>query len=84
MTVTILAEGPSFRILDESAEETLNARREAGEEDSEEIIADRQSKTYYPKGCNPTIEIKYANREIFKTIEKAKSAGYKQAKQCAE
>jgi hypothetical protein len=84
MTVTIVAEGPSFRILDESAEETLNARREAGEEDSEEIIADKQSKTYYPKGCNPTIEIKYANRVIFKTIEKAESAGYKQAKQCAE
>lgn len=82
MTVSIVAEGPSFRILDESAEETLNARREAGEENPEEIIADKQSKTYYPKGCSPTIEIKEADRVTFKTIEEAVGAGYKQAKQC--
>jgi hypothetical protein len=82
MTVSIVAEGPSFRILDQSAEETLNARREAGEENPEEIIADKQSKTYYPKGCSPTIEIKEADRVTFKTIEEAVSAGYKQAKQC--
>jgi hypothetical protein len=89
MTVSIVAEGPSFRILDESAEETLNARREAGEEQttdetSEAIIADKQSKTYYPKGCNPTIEIKDADRVHFKNIEEAETAGYKPAKQCPE
>ena len=32
MTVSFVAEGPSFRILDENAEETLAARREASEE----------------------------------------------------
>jgi hypothetical protein len=89
MTVSIVAEGPSFRILDQSAEETLNARREEGEEqaveeNSEAIIADKQTKTYYPKGCSPANEIKDADRVTFKNIEEAESAGYKQAKQCPE
>jgi hypothetical protein len=82
LTVSIVAEGPSFRILDESAEETLNARREAGEEDSEAIVADKQSKTYYPKGCSPANGIKEADRVIFKSSEEAETAGYKPAKQC--
>ncbi|MDQ2921585.1 MAG: hypothetical protein M3R52_08270 [Acidobacteriota bacterium] len=87
MTVSIVAEGPSFRILDENAEETLAARRESGEEQSseesaEEIVADRHSKIYYSKGCRPANEIKESDRVIFKKSEDAEKAGYKQAKQC--
>ena len=88
MTVSIVAEGPSFRILDESAEETFTARREAGEdqdpEDSEAIVADKQSKIYYSKGCRPAYEIKESDRVIFKSGEEAEAAGYKPAKQCSE
>ena len=88
MTVSIVAEGPSFRILDENAEETLTARREASEEQSsaeqspEAIVADRQRKIYYSKGCPPANEIKESDRVTFKTSEDAEKAGYKWAKQC--
>src|SRR5688572_30682452 len=75
MTVSIVAEGPSFRILDENADKTLTARREAQEEESEEeseaIVADRPSKLYFSKGCQPANEIKEPDRVIFNTSEDA-------------
>lgn len=88
MTVSFVAEGASFRILDETAEETLTARREAqqaesSEESSEEIVADRQSKVYYSQGCRPANEIKEAEIVTFKTSEDAEKAGYKLAKECS-
>jgi hypothetical protein len=87
MTLSIVAEGPSFRILDVTAEETLTARREAGEElvseeNSEAIVGDKQSKVYYSKDCQPPKEIKESDRVIFKSSEEAEAAGYKPAKQC--
>jgi hypothetical protein len=90
MTVSIVAEGPSFRILDANAEQTIAARREAREaeatvseeEMTEEIIADRKDKLYYPQGCEPAKEIKEADRIVFKTKQEAEQAGYKAAKQC--
>jgi hypothetical protein len=88
MTVSIVAEGPSFRILDENAEETLTARRVAKEEQGSEeeapeaIVADRQSKIYYSRGCRPANEIKESDLVTFKTSEDADKAGYSRAKQC--
>lgn len=94
MTVSIVAEGPSFRILDKNAEQTLTARREAQQEESSEaesaeggalpeaVVADRQSKTYYPKDCRPANEIKESDRIIFQNDEDAEKAGYRRAKQC--
>ena len=88
MTVSIVAEGPSFRILNEDAEETLAARREAREEQgpteesTAEIVADRQSKIYYTKGCRPPTEIKDSDRVVFEHSEDAEKAGYKLAKHC--
>ena len=90
MTVTIVAEGPSFRIIDSTAEQTLAARREAMEEQEsaseqappEEIIADKHGKIFYPPGCQPAKEIKEADRVVFKTKEEAEKARYKPAKGC--
>lgn len=90
MTVSIVAEGPSFRILDDNAEQTIAARREAKEaeataseeETSEEIIADKKDKLYYPQGCEPAREVKESDRIVFKTKQEAEQAGYKAAKQC--
>jgi hypothetical protein len=88
LTVSIVAEGPSFRILDKTAEERWNARREAGdenaEEDSETVVADKQTKTYYSKGCRPANEIKDSDRVTFKDVEAAEAAGYARARQCRE
>ena len=92
MTITIVAEGPSFRIVDQSAEDTLAARREAKEEqesasaesseESQEILGARDNKTYYPGGCQPAKEIDENNRVVFKNREEAEKAGYKRAKNC--
>lgn len=89
MTVTVVADGPSFRILDETAEETLNARREAqpeteesSEESPEPIVADRQRKIYYPTGCRPATQIKESDQVVFSKVEDAEKAGYERAKQC--
>ena len=92
LTVTTVAGGPSFRLLDTSAEELVAERRQLKEEqdaaaeaaatDDSEIIADKQSKTYYPNGCQPAKEIPEANKVTFKTTAEAEKAGFKAAKNC--
>ncbi|HYJ86342.1 MAG TPA: hypothetical protein VEW46_09820 [Pyrinomonadaceae bacterium] len=90
LTVMIVAEGPSFRIIDEAAEQTVTARRQAKEEQAEgeeqeqtdAVMADKKSKVYYPHGCEPDKEIKEADRIVFGTREGAEQAGYKVAKSC--
>jgi hypothetical protein len=89
MTVTIVAEGPSFHITDQTAEETIAARREAKEEQDSaaeeaaaEIVADKKARVYYLEGCVPAHEIKEADRVVFKSKEEAEKAGYKPAQSC--
>ncbi|MBC8028551.1 MAG: hypothetical protein H7Z16_00410 [Pyrinomonadaceae bacterium] len=89
MTVTMVGEGPSFRIIDSSAEQVVAARRQAkeelesaGEEAADEIVADKDGKVYYAEGCQPVKEIKETNRVVFKSVEDAEKAGYKLAKEC--
>jgi hypothetical protein len=91
LTVSTVAQSPSFRILDIGAEEILAARRTAAAEaaeaeeasDSEEIVADRKTKTYYPAGCRPAISIAEANRITFKTTAEAEKAGYTLSRACS-
>ena len=57
VNVTIVVEGPSFRILDATAEQTIAERREAKEEldaaaeaaAALEVIADAKARVYYLK-----------------------------------
>lgn len=87
MTVSIVAEGPSFRIIDEPAQQTISARRQAKEEKNaaveeeaaSEIVGDKSAKVYYLEGCSPTPA---RDRVVFKTKEEAEKAGYKLAKVC--
>lgn len=88
-TVSIVAEGPSFHLVDETAERSLLARREAKEEaaasdadSSAEIIADRERKVYYAEDCRPVSEMKETNRVVFQTRDEAEKAGYKPATKC--
>jgi len=93
LTVSIIAQSPSFRIVDTAATEILTARRNAAAEESEaaetegseseEIVADRKTKTYYPGSCRPTIPITEANRVTFKTITEAEQAGYTPSRICS-
>jgi hypothetical protein len=96
MTLSIVAEGPSWHIIDETAEKTiaerrgakeeLDAAREAGEtsetKETSEIVADTKAKVYYLESCLPANEIKQEHRTVFKTKEEAEKAGYKLAKTC--
>ena len=98
LIVTTVARGPSFRLLDTGSEDLVAERRQLKEEqdaaaeaaaasgeateESSEIIGDKQSKTYYPNGCQPAKEIAEANRVMFKTTAEAEKAGFKAAKNC--
>jgi hypothetical protein len=96
LAVTTVAGGPSFRLVDIAAEDLIAQRRQAKEEQDSlaeagastesteppEIIADKQSKTYYPNGCQPAKEITPANKVTFKTTPEAEKAGFKLAKNC--
>ena len=96
LTVTMVAGGPSFRVVDVAAEETVAMRRQAKEEQDSttestataeataepEIIGDRKSKTYYIGTCRPEKQIAEANKIFFKTTDDAEKAGFKLAKNC--
>jgi hypothetical protein len=99
LIVTTVAGGPSFRLIDVGAEDTIAARRQAkeeqdaaaeaaaegeGTENGEEIIGDKQTKTYYPNGCQPAKEISESNKVTFKTSSDAEKAGFKLAKNCRQ
>jgi hypothetical protein len=125
LIVSTLAGGPSLRLLDLSAEDTIAARRQekeqqdeareaaaaekdGGESDASKnsaestsstnknaqssnitgineppaVIGDKQTKTYYPNGCQSAKEISEPNRAVFKTAADAQKAGFKLAKSC--
>ena len=97
LTVTMVAGGPSLRMLDVAAEETVAMRRQQKEEQDAmvesgattaeppqepEIIADKKSRNYYLATCRPEKEITEANKVVFKTTDEAEKAGFKLAKNC--
>lgn len=96
LIVTTVANGPSLRLLDTATDDLVAERRQVKEEQDSlaeaaastetsepaEIIADKQSKTYYPNGCQPAKEIAEANKITFKTTAEAEKAGFKAAKNC--
>ena len=96
LIVQMVARGPSLRVLDLAADETVAQRRQAKEEQDStaaaaaaeateappEIIGDKKAKTYYVGTCHPEKEIVEANKVIFKTTDEAEKAGFKLAKNC--
>lgn len=96
LTVTTVAGGPSFRLLDLSADDTIAERRAAKEErdaaaeatteggstEDATVAADKKTKTYFPNGCQAAKTISGDNLVVFKTAEEAEKAGFKIAKRC--
>ena len=92
ITLTMLGAGPSFRLVDRAAEDTLAARRQAKEEQESsaaendapnpQIVADKQRRVFYSEGCQPLKPIAEADRLIFINKEEAEKAGYRPAKDC--
>jgi hypothetical protein len=90
ITVSMLGEGPSFRLLDLAAEETIAGRRQAMEDEAAtldeahhaEIVGDKKSKLFYVGECGPAGGIQETDRVVFKSREDAERAGYKLAPPC--
>jgi hypothetical protein len=92
LTVTMVGGGPSFRVLDTSADDAVSARRQAKEEQDSatteapvepmEIVGDKRNKIYYPVGCQPSKQIGEVDRVTFKNSEAADKAGFKPARNC--
>lgn len=92
LIVTTVARGPSLRILDTAADDTVAARRLAKEEaqealetvktESEEVIADRTTRIFYSRNCPTAKDVADANRVLFKTQAEAEKAGFKLSPDC--
>ena len=90
VTVMMMGEGPSFRILDLKADETIAARRQAKEEETEAlreqqeavVLGNKKAKLFYLSTCPPAVEISEMDRVIFQNRQEAEKAGYKLASDC--
>ena len=96
LIVTTVAGGPSLRLLDVAADDTIAARRQEkeerdaaaeaaapnGETEDVRVIADRKARTYYPAGCEAAKDVSADNRLSFKNADEAQKAGFKLAKGC--
>jgi hypothetical protein len=80
---SIIARGPSIRVMDEVAQEVIAVRREeAAKAEETRVIGDSRTLNYYPADCAAKNEVPTASRTVFKNKEEAESAGYKLAKAC--
>jgi hypothetical protein len=80
---SIIAQGPSIRVTDEPAQETIAERREKVAATAEaEIIGDNRTLNYYPSACAARDEVPAINRTTFKNKDEAEKAGYKLATAC--
>jgi hypothetical protein len=80
---SIIAGSPSIRIMDESAQETLAARREGAAAAADAlVIGDQSTKLYYPAICAALESVPESARVKFKDKDEAEKAGFKLAKDC--
>ena len=80
---SMIAGGPSIRITDEQAQDTIAQRREAAVAAAEaQVIGDLRSRTYYPADCPAKEDVPAASRVVFKNKEVAEENGYKLARDC--
>ncbi len=81
--VSLIAGSPSVRLSDDAADETIAARREEAAAAAEaRVLADKNTKLYYPADCDAAEDIPALNRIVFTNKEEAERAGYKLAKNC--
>ena len=91
LSVSVIAGGPSLRIVELAAEETIAARRQAKEDAAEAqanapeptpMIGDTRNKTYYPLDCSALKDVPEKKRITFASKEEAEKAGYKRSSSC--
>lgn len=91
VTVNIIAGGPSLRIVDMPAEETIAARRQEKEDEAEAaesapeqtpVIGDTRKKVYYHADCEALKSVPEKSRMSFASEKEAEKAGYKRSESC--
>ena len=91
LSVGMIAGGPSLRIVELAAEETIAARRQAKEDAAEALanapeptpmIGDTRNKTFYPPDCAALKDVPENKRITFASQEEAEKAGYKRSSSC--
>ncbi|MCU1267872.1 MAG: hypothetical protein JWM21_4190 [Acidobacteria bacterium] len=91
LSVSTIAGGPSLRIVDLQAEETIAARRQAKEDEVEAtpaadeavpVVGDTRKKVYYQKDCEALKTIPEKSRIAFDSDKEAEKAGFKRAESC--
>ena len=81
--ISLIAGSPSIRLSDDAADETIATRREEVTAAAEaRVIADKNTKLYYPADCELAEKVMPLNRLVFKDKNEAEKAGYKPAKDC--
>lgn len=90
LTVSMIAGGPSLRILDLPAEETIATRRQekvdeadaAAEPEPKPVVGDTRKKVYYETDCEALKTVPEKSRMTFANDKDAEKAGYKRAEAC--
>ncbi len=94
LSVSMIGGGPSLRIVDLPAAQTLAERRQARQDaataaeetpaESHAVIGDSRNKIYYPPDCEALKAVPDQSRMSFGTPEEAVKAGYKAAAGCRQ
>jgi len=86
LSVSMIAQGPSLRILDLPADKMISERRQAKADEAETAAApvtgDTKTKIYYPNDCAALKSVPEKNRVAFDSAEEAEKTGYKKAAGC--
>ena len=90
LNASMIGGGPSVRLIESAAEETIAARRQAKEDaatgeaatDSHSVIGDTRSRIYYAVDCDALKAVPEKSRLSFDNEVAAEKAGYKRADGC--
>ena len=86
VSVSMIAQGPSLRILDLPADKTISERRQAKADEAEAaeagVTGDSRNKVYYPNDCPSLKAVPEKSRVAFDSAEEAGKGGYKKAAGC--
>jgi hypothetical protein len=93
-SASMIAGGPSLRLVELAGEETIAARRQTKADEAEAkeaaeaetpVIGDSRNKVYYAGDCEGLKAVPEKNRVTFNSIAEAEKAGYKHAaNRCAK
>lgn len=91
LSVSMVAGGPSLRIVSRSADDTIAERRQAKEDAAEAVeaapeptpvVGDARKKLYYRADCETMKKIPEKSRISFSSDQEAEKAGYKRVEDC--